>query len=585
MNWSWLIEPPLLQLMMAGVLTYVLYTLFSIGDFYKVNRKSSTILGTIIMLFLYAVSQSLLWTFTVFLINPYSLSAKFNMLLIAWHIMMMIIAGGFLWKSTFKYRYRISTFLFSTTIAGFSIYFLYQFTTMSLQQFLLTSMGLIVIAVIGSSLSTFIYKHPNMTGYKWKSAIVANLSICFNNLIIMKSAGPLNVEDQLVNVYRVVQFNCFIMLFMLLLIFTIMMHWWQGRKSVVRTYHVYRQFVERFMDTMAIIRGDRFEYINPSGLKMFEIVKKDDLLGKSLYSFIDEKDKERLQQWLQGDCTSHSESIELSWRTTTGKVVNTEITIILCKSAKETYRQVWMKDIMEQKREEELKLQAAKLSAASQIAAGIAHEIRNPLTSVKGFLQLMMSGQIHKKKYYNIMDKELRDIEVLINSMLMLSQPLNHEFIRIDVRDVMQSAIDTLEEMLREKQIAIDLRIAKQQIEVYGIPNQLQQVFVHIIEHGVITMYAGGTITIRIYMDNHGFATIVIQDEGGGISEEQLARMGQPYYITVEEGTGIELMIAYKIIDNHRGRIKVDSVEGFGTTFTLTLPVMEANHAWKPDHA
>ncbi|MDG0809751.1 ATP-binding protein [Cohnella rhizosphaerae] len=208
---------------------------------------------------------------------------------------------------------------------------------------------------------------------------------------------------------------------------------------------------------------------------------------------------------------------------------------------------------------------------AGQLAAGIAHEIRNPLTSLKGFLQLLSSGRKNNGTYYDIMKSELTRIENIVSEMLMLSKPQVYELSYHDTRHVMRETVTLLETQAILHSIQIESDFGPDPLWIYGVESQIKQVFINVIKNAIEAMTDGGAIRVHMKrVDNS--VRIRIMDEGPGIEDSQLAKMGQPFYTTKDKGTGLGLMVSYKIVDNHQGKIQVYSQLGSGTTFEILLP-------------
>ncbi|WP_280768759.1 PAS domain S-box protein [Salipaludibacillus daqingensis] len=229
------------------------------------------------------------------------------------------------------------------------------------------------------------------------------------------------------------------------------------------------------------------------------------------------------------------------------------------------------RDITEKKKSDELLYQSEKLSAVGQLAAGIAHEIRNPLTSLKGFLQLIeMSGE-GKKEYFEIMKSEFGRIEQILNELLVLSKPqsINKEVCS------MNSLLDHIITLLNTQAIIKNIYIEKyeytEQAKVYCTSSQIKQVFINFIKNAIEAMDSG-KIIVNLWEEND-FAIIEIIDEGCGIPESLLSKVGEPFFTTKEKGTGLGLMVSYQIIEDHGGDIQVCSKEGEGTRFTVKLPI------------
>ncbi|OBY78179.1 PAS domain-containing sensor histidine kinase [Paenibacillus sp. KS1] len=231
-------------------------------------------------------------------------------------------------------------------------------------------------------------------------------------------------------------------------------------------------------------------------------------------------------------------------------------------------------DITDRSKEEERMLQSEKLSIVGQLAAGIAHEIRNPLTSINGFLKLMRTMKTDKEQYFDIVESELKSIEVIANELLILAKPNVVNSRRTDLIHLMEQIIAfmSVQSTLKNSNIVTDL--SEEALWVDCEPNQIKQVFINLIKNAIEAMSGGGNIYVRAKLEGD-YAAISIQDEGCGIPADKVSRLGQPFYTTKDTGTGLGLMVSYNIIDKHGGSIEVDSVIGVGTTFIIRLPLVQ----------
>jgi len=334
----------------------------------------------------------------------------------------------------------------------------------------------------------------------------------------------------------------------------------------------YRLLVENSLDMIAILKGDKWGFVNTAGLRMFEASEPKDMLGKSIYAFLPPEDHQAVKERLKNLMfTGGGRPLEQDWYTLKGKVLNTEVVETMTTLDNEPAVQVIIRDISERKKNEELLINSEKLYVAGQLAAGIAHEIRNPLTSLKGFLQLIVSGRKNNETYYDIMNSELDRIEDIVSELLMLSKPQVYQLSHHDVRNMMRETITLLETQAILHNISIHADYGDEPLWVYGVENQIKQVFINVIKNAIEAMIDGGGIQVKLYRIGEE-VYVQILDEGPGISEDQLAKMGQPFYTTKEKGTGLGLMVSYKIVDNHRGRINVNSQIGKGTVVEIMLP-------------
>lgn len=337
----------------------------------------------------------------------------------------------------------------------------------------------------------------------------------------------------------------------------------------------YRHFIEHSTDGFALILNGKWIYLNPSFLNMLGYNEEEDLIGLSVYDFLAERHIGEVRRRIEcnEECpVTLSKPVEIEWKSPNGKPLYTET--ILSESTghdQQVYR-IIIRDITERKQNEANMLHTEKLYVAGQLAAGIAHEIRNPLTTLKGFLQLLEEGHTPNGSYYGIMKSELLRIETVVSELLMVSKPQAAELVRSDTAVMMKETLKLLESEAVLHNIVFDLKLSGQPLWVFGVESQIKQVFINIINNAIEAMHKEGGV-IRIGMDlQSDTVEIRIKDDGPGMSEEQLAKLGQPFYTTKERGTGLGLMVTFKIVYNHHGSIEATSQQGKGTVFIIKLP-------------
>jgi two-component system sporulation sensor kinase A len=234
---------------------------------------------------------------------------------------------------------------------------------------------------------------------------------------------------------------------------------------------------------------------------------------------------------------------------------------------------VTLRDITAWKIAQEHLQNSEKLSVAGQLAAGIAHEIRNPITSIKGFIQLMKSGIGEKQKYFDIMSSEIERIEFILSELLILAKPQSIKYERKDIRVLLSQVMTLLDTQAILNNIEFSAEFKPGVTHLYCDENQLKQVFINFIKNSIESMPKGGRITIEINSENDQEMLIRLYDQGCGIPKEVLSKLGQPFYTTKEKGTGLGFMVSKKIIENHSGKINVESEVNKGTMIEITLPV------------
>ncbi|PSA92046.1 PAS domain-containing sensor histidine kinase [Bacillus atrophaeus] len=236
------------------------------------------------------------------------------------------------------------------------------------------------------------------------------------------------------------------------------------------------------------------------------------------------------------------------------------------------------KDVTERKELEERLRKSDTLHVVGELAAGIAHEIRNPMTALKGFIQLLQgSVEGDYALYFNVITSELKRIESIITEFLILAKPQAIMYEEKNVTDIMQDTMDLLHAQANLSNVQMHLDLIETIPPIYCEPNQLKQVFINILKNAIEVMPKGGNVYVKIQPSGPDHILISLQDEGIGITEDKLKRLGEPFYTTKERGTGLGLMVSYKIIEEHQGKITVESEEGKGTVFHLTLPLRQHN--------
>jgi PAS domain S-box-containing protein len=230
-----------------------------------------------------------------------------------------------------------------------------------------------------------------------------------------------------------------------------------------------------------------------------------------------------------------------------------------------------------------LKQQATRnnrLATLGQIAAGTAHEIRNPLTSIQGFLQvighsLIESGQQKEQGYIDIMLKEISRINTMVGEFLLLSKPHSIHLKTVDVMQVLGEILPIIENeaILYNIDIEIDHHIPSQPI-VVADEEMLKQVFLNLCKNAIEAMNHEGVVTIRLFLEatEHNLVIEVI-DKGPGISSRVLKRIFEPFFTTKENGTGLGLPICQQIMREIGGHLKISSTKGNGTIVQVVLPM------------
>ena len=233
----------------------------------------------------------------------------------------------------------------------------------------------------------------------------------------------------------------------------------------------------------------------------------------------------------------------------------------------------------QQSRYEHLAIQTEKLSALGRMAAGIAHEINNPLGGILLYGTNLIKKVPKEGPLYDSLEviiNETMRCKRIIQDLLEFSRDRPPSKIMGNINDTLEKAVGILENEFRLKHITVKKDLSGEIPEILLDSSQLQQVFVNILVNAVEAIQEGGTITIQTHMGkDRGRMIVEIADTGCGISAENRAKIFEPFFSTKSKGTGLGLAVSYGIVQNHQGNIGVTSEPGKGTCFSIEFPILQ----------
>jgi len=213
-----------------------------------------------------------------------------------------------------------------------------------------------------------------------------------------------------------------------------------------------------------------------------------------------------------------------------------------------------------------------KLSMVSQMAAGVAHEIRNPISVISGFVQLIKKDP-NNIRFLDLISSEIERMDGIVSDFLLFSRPTKESMTYSYIHVIMQETLELFKAQMQEKQISLQFVIDEDLPMIKCEANQLKQVFINIIKNAIESMKADAKLIVEIQREDRNHIRIRIIDQGVGISPKELQNLGQPFYTTKEQGTGLGLMICVRFIEYHGGTLKFQSKVNEGTTVDILLPV------------
>ena len=235
-----------------------------------------------------------------------------------------------------------------------------------------------------------------------------------------------------------------------------------------------------------------------------------------------------------------------------------------------------LRDLREIKALQERVTRSERLAALGGLAAGVAHEIRNPLSSIKGFAQFFLKKNpagSTDHKYSEVMIQEVERLDRVIANLLDYANPKEPAQEQTSLADIIHRSIALITDDAKAKKVDVTVEIEEHIPPVKVDRDQITQVLLNIALNGLDAMKKGGKLVIRCFMDDESkFVIIEIEDTGHGIPEKELPRIFDPFYTTKKTGTGLGLAIAHRIVENHGGTLSVQSTGKSGTTFRITVP-------------
>ncbi|MCP8616160.1 PAS domain-containing sensor histidine kinase [Salirhabdus salicampi] len=337
----------------------------------------------------------------------------------------------------------------------------------------------------------------------------------------------------------------------------------------------YRMLSENMSDVVSeqLFNGT-WTYISPVSQDVFGYPR-EELIGQTIFEYIYDDDVEKIKKaYLEMEERGSPKTIYYRFKLKNGKYLWVENKLKLTKVIKEKRLISYIRDISDQIETEKRLKQSEKLAIIGELSAGVVHEMRNPLTSIKGFLQLMEAGTIKQDDYIKIIKAEINRMEKIANDLLSFSKPKD-TLAPLNINQLISEVVLLMNGHTLNRNINIQWEPTLDHIYVLGESTQLKQVFINLIKNAIEAIDKNGNINIQSTVKEQMIILDII-DDGCGIPEHMLDKLGCSFHTTKDKGTGLGLMLTYKLIEHHGGSIKVNSEEGVGTTFSISLPLYDS---------
>ena len=238
---------------------------------------------------------------------------------------------------------------------------------------------------------------------------------------------------------------------------------------------------------------------------------------------------------------------------------------------------VIIRNITERIEAERIKFDSIKMNAFGELAASVAHEVRNPLTSVSGFIQLMnMDSGNPYRSYTEIMENEIDRINLIVNEFLILSKPHLKTHTELNLEDILLEVVELFSEDIKEQKITCDVYLAEYVSTISGNAISLKQLFINLMKNALDAVEKNGFISFTVSLVNNR-VSVTIRDSGTGISHAIATQIFTPFFSTKKGASGLGLVITKKIVLDHLGQIELNSRVIDATEFIVTFPTTSIN--------
>ncbi len=348
-------------------------------------------------------------------------------------------------------------------------------------------------------------------------------------------------------------------------------------RELTKTRELYKLITENTTDLIVVVTKDlKVIYASPSFRKVVGI-HPDELVGRNVKDFVEsEKINEYIDAVNQVISTGEPQLLKNRIKSINQEDIYTDFIVSPIFNTKREFDSfvVVGRNVTDRVKNEATIRNLDRLSIIGQLAAGVAHEIRNPLTALKGFSKLMQDNPNLDKRedYLSIIMTELNRIDMIVNEFMSLAKPQAVKYERNNIITIIDSTIQVLHPQAMLHNVEFELNYTVNQIDVFSNAQQLKQVFVNFIKNAIESMSLGGKIKINISLTENSRVIVSITDEGVGIEKERLRFLGTPFYTTKDKGIGLGLTVSNKIIQEHNGSMVIESKKEEGTKVTVELP-------------
>jgi PAS domain S-box-containing protein len=338
---------------------------------------------------------------------------------------------------------------------------------------------------------------------------------------------------------------------------------------------------------LALDLDDRIESWNAQMEAMYALSRAE-AIGQELSAVFPAEFIDAIEGFRNEQGVHHLYKFSLTTRAGEQRTANIAIAPLLSRNFVSVGRIILVDDITDRVTLETQLAQADKLSSIGLLAAGVAHEINTPLAVISSYAQMLAKQLKGDTRLGPVLDKitqqSFRAAEIA-NGLLNFSRTSTTEFRDTNLNQVIRDTLSLLEHQFKTAQILVDLELAEELPTIHGNPGKLQQVFLNLLLNAKEAMPGGGRLRVATQFNRRdSYVAALVKDSGSGIAPENLKRIYDPFFTTKNvprsgdrRGTGLGLSVSYGIIQEHAGKIRVESAIGAGTTFHLEFPLLRTS--------
>jgi two-component system, NtrC family, sensor kinase len=333
---------------------------------------------------------------------------------------------------------------------------------------------------------------------------------------------------------------------------------------------------------MAVDLSDRIESWN-SQMEVMQALPRSQVLGKPIAEVMPQAFVEEFYRVRQNPGIHNLYKFRLNTSAGDTRIANIAIAPLVTKKFSVIGRLIILDDITERIELESQLSQAEKMSSIGLLAAGVAHEVNTPLAVISSYAQMLTKQINGDGKSKGLLDKITQQTfraSEIVNNLLNFSRTSGSEFTELDINKLIEDTLALLDHQFKKSKIRVHKDLFLDLPLIFGNGGKLQQVFLNLFLNAKDAMPQGGTLSIKTF--NGTGINVEVSDTGTGIAQEHIARIYDPFFTTKtgakedRRGTGLGLSVTYGIIQEHAGKIRVDSAPGEGTTFRLEFPMLHS---------